>query len=251
MWKILLAVVIAALGIVAGVAIAQQTPNQSTPKSESSEGGSKQAEVPQVPHPNQLMILIRSTLLAVNQANITGNYSVLRELGTVGFQASNNTARLADVFKGLRDQNLDLGPIAILDAKLSRQPSVNANGQLRLTGFFPSRPEQVNFDLAYYYRNGRWLLDGIAVNTSRSQAAAPQPKAPTTSNGKPPAATTAATEPPAPIKPKTASPPPQQSSAAPKTLPNVKDRVETLEVSPPPAKAKKPEPKGQSWYPFQ
>ena len=39
------------------------------------------------------MILIRSTLLAANHANLTGNYTVLRELGTPDFQQTNNSAR--------------------------------------------------------------------------------------------------------------------------------------------------------------
>ena len=248
MWKISLAIAIGLLGIMAGVAIAQQT---QTPGA--SEDAAAQPGAPQAPHPDTLMILIRSTLLAVNHANLTGNYSVLRDLGTPGFQQSNTAATLAEIFKDLRDRNIDFGPIALLDAKLRREPSVDANGQLRLTGFFPSQPEQVNFDLAFYYRNGRWLLDGIALNTSRSQAAAPQPNAPTASNGEPATspATTAATKPPAPpSKPKTASPPSQKSSAAANTAPNVKERVEMLEVSPP-AKAKKSEPKSESWYPFQ
>jgi hypothetical protein len=175
-WKVVLAILIGVLAILAGVAIAQQAQNPSTPPASKESGAQpNQAEpqVLQVPHPSQLLILIRTTLLAVNQANLTGNYSVLRDLGTPGFQQSNNPSRLADVFKVLRDRNIDLGPIAILDAKLSQQPSINANGQLRLTGFFPSQPEQVNYDLAFYKRNGRWLLDGIALNTSRKQAIAP------------------------------------------------------------------------------
>ena len=40
------------------------------------------------------------------------------------------------------------------------------NGLLRLSGFFPSRPEQVNFDLAFQPVGGRWLLFGIAINLS-------------------------------------------------------------------------------------
>lgn len=46
-----------------------------------------------VPAPHQLNLLIRTTLIAVNQANFTGNYSVLRDLGTPQFQAANSDAR--------------------------------------------------------------------------------------------------------------------------------------------------------------
>jgi hypothetical protein len=130
------------------------------------------------------MILIRSTLLAANHANLTGNYTVLRELGTPDFQQTNNSARLAEIFRDLRSRNIDLGPIAVLDAKLVRQPSINANGQLRLSGFFPSRPEQVNFDLAFIMMGGRWRLHGMALNTTRNETTGVATEEP----AKPPAA---------------------------------------------------------------
>jgi hypothetical protein len=45
---------------------------------------------------NGVLILIRSTILALDQANKTGNYTVLRDLGAPGFQA-NTAARLPRV----------------------------------------------------------------------------------------------------------------------------------------------------------
>jgi len=244
------------VGIPLGATIAQQTQQPGAPPSASTESGAQPkqagAQGPQVPDANQLVILIRSTLLAVNHANLTGNYTVLRELGTPGFQQSNNPVRLADVFRGLRERNLDIGPIAVLDAKLRRQPSLDANGQLRLIGFFPSRPEQVNFDLVFYKRNGRWLLDGIALNTTPSQAARPAPsKASSASNVRaaPKTPATAAIEPPV-ASANSSSSPSQQRPVAKKTNPGVEERVEMLEASPPRAKAKRSESKTQGWNPF-
>jgi hypothetical protein len=46
---------------------------------------------------NGVIILIRSTLLALDHANKTGNYTVLRDLGSPGFQ-TNTDARLAEIF---------------------------------------------------------------------------------------------------------------------------------------------------------
>ena len=48
---------------------------------------------------------------------------------------------------------------------------------LRLSGFFPSAPEQVNFDLAFQLVKDHWLLFGIALNTSPAATAA-APSAP-------------------------------------------------------------------------
>ena len=51
--------------------------------------------------------MIRSTLLALDHANKTGNYTVLRDLGAPGFQA-NTEARLAEIFAAQRKDNIDL-----------------------------------------------------------------------------------------------------------------------------------------------
>jgi hypothetical protein len=45
---------------------------------------------------NGVLILIRQTLLALDQANKTGNYTVLRDLGSPDFQA-NTAAGLAEI----------------------------------------------------------------------------------------------------------------------------------------------------------
>lgn len=118
-----------------------------------------------VPDGPKLRLLIYTTLIAINQANLTGNYSVVRDLAAPGFREANSAARLAEIFAALRQRNLDLSPILLLDPKLVRPPAFMDNGFLRLSGFFPSTPEQVNFDLAFQPVGGRWLLFGIAINT--------------------------------------------------------------------------------------
>jgi hypothetical protein len=77
---------------------------------------------PAAPQPAQIdrngvLILIRSTVLALDQANKTGNYTVLRDLGAPGFQA-NTAARLAEIFASQRRDNLDLSGVAVIDPQL-------------------------------------------------------------------------------------------------------------------------------------
>src|SRR5262245_35616863 len=61
---------------------------------------------------NGVLILIRTTLLALDQANKTGNYTVLRDLGAPDFQA-NSAAQLADIFAQQRRDNIDLSGVEI------------------------------------------------------------------------------------------------------------------------------------------
>jgi hypothetical protein len=126
---------------------------------------------------NGVMILIRQTLLALDQANKTGNYTVLRDLGSPAFQA-NTAARLGEIFASERRDNLDLSGVAVLDPQLSLLPQIEANGLLHMSGVFPSAPEQINFDLAYAPVNGQWKLFGISVGLAHTGPSAPQAPAP-------------------------------------------------------------------------
>jgi hypothetical protein len=121
---------------------------------------------------NGVLILIRSSLLALDQANKTGNYTVLRDLGAPGFQ-TNTAARLAEIFAKQRNDNLDLSGVAAIDPQLSLLPQIEANGLMRMAGFFPSIPTQVNFELAFAPVNGQWRLFGISVSLGQAAPAAP------------------------------------------------------------------------------
>jgi len=125
---------------------------------------------PVLPSPQAMLALIRGAVLALGQANATGNYAVLDKMSAPGFREANGPARLAEIFAALRDRGLDLGPVLVIDPGLYRAPAIMENGMMRLTGYFPSEPERVNFDLAFQNVEGRWRLFGLGVNTSREVA---------------------------------------------------------------------------------
>ena len=127
---------------------------------------------------NGVLILVRSTLLALDQANHTGNYTVLRDLGAPAFSAANSAARLGDIFASQRRDEMDLSGVAVLEPQLTLLPQIEANGLLHMTGFFPSVPKQVNFELLYSPVNGHWRLFGLSVNLGPSGPVAPTPPAP-------------------------------------------------------------------------
>jgi hypothetical protein len=126
---------------------------------------------------NGVLMLVRSSLLALDHANKTGNYTVLRDIGAPGFQA-NTAARLAEIFAKLRNDKVDLSGVAVIDPQLSLLPQIEANGMMRMSGFFPSVSSQVNFDLLYAPVEGQWRLFGIAVSMGQAGPVAPDPPAP-------------------------------------------------------------------------
>jgi hypothetical protein len=122
---------------------------------------------------NGLLILLRSTLLALDQANKTGNYSVLRDLAAPGFASANNPARLAELFANLRRDKVDLSGVIVIEPQLTVMPELTQNGMLHFAGFFPSAPQQINFEMLYAPVDGQWRLFGLSANLGSSAPVAP------------------------------------------------------------------------------
>jgi hypothetical protein len=154
---------------------AAPAPKQSAPATKPQ--GQAQPPKPAQIDRNGVLILIRETLLALDQANKTGNYTVLRDFGSPEFQA-NTAARLAEIFAQQRKDNIDLSGVAVIDPQLTLLPQIEANGMMRMAGFFPSVPTQVNFELIFAPVGGRWKLFGLSVSFGQAAPQAPQPPAP-------------------------------------------------------------------------
>lgn len=119
-----------------------------------------------------MVILIKTSVIAVNHANRTGDYSVLYALAAPGFRERNSEAELEKSFARLRESDLDLGPVILYKPKFTSRPGITPDGFLRLRGYFATRPVQVNFDLMFQAVGGEWRLNGIGLHPSKSSAAA-------------------------------------------------------------------------------
>jgi hypothetical protein len=151
--------------IASGVAAQQSKPETKPP-------AAAHTPTPALIDRNGVMILIRSTLLALDQANKTGNYTVLRDLGSPGFQ-TNTAARLAEIFASQRKDNIDLSGVVVLDPQLTLLPQIEANGMMHMAGFFPSVPTQVNFEMAFAPVDRQWRLFGVSVSFGQASPTAP------------------------------------------------------------------------------
>jgi hypothetical protein len=128
-----------------------------------------------MPDADKIVLLLRSTLLTLNDAVQTGNYTVLRDRGAPGFRDANTAARLAQIFAPLAAQGADLTPAGILAPQLTDVPTIEPQRQmLRLKGVFPSQPRQIAFEVLYEPVAGTWRLFGISVAMTQ---AAPQTSA--------------------------------------------------------------------------
>ena len=107
--------------------------------------------------------LIWSAMAALDQANQTGNYSVLRDLGAPSFQTNNSAATLGSIFQAVRNERIDLGYTLVVTPSLQFPPAIVQGGLLRVRGTFPLRPSAVAFDLLFQNISGQWRIFGIAV----------------------------------------------------------------------------------------
>jgi hypothetical protein len=125
----------------------------------------KSPPTPTLPDEYKVNLLIRSMVIAVNQANKTGNYTVLRDLGSPRFRKSNSPEQLATIFEAQRKSNFDFSPILFFTPKLIRPVALTDDGMLRVTGFFDTRPQRVAFDFLFEDVMGEWQPYGINIAT--------------------------------------------------------------------------------------
>jgi len=130
-----------------------------------------------LPSAESIVVLIRSTLLSLNDALRTDNYTVLRDLASPSFREANTAGRLHQIFANLSAQRIDLAAVAILPPKLPQPPSIDQDRRLHIAGYFPGEPVQVNFELVFEAVGNQWRLFGISVNPTKSTGADINPAA--------------------------------------------------------------------------
>ena len=163
-------------------------------------GQAPSPQPPQAPAPavaidyRVLEMLVKNAVTAVNQANITGNYTVLRDLGTESFRQRNSAAELAKVFATHRDGHFDLSPILASQPQFTRPPTEAQPGRLQLVGYFPTQPQAVQFAITYGRTSTGWGIDELSLGIAPlATLLAPPPAAPATvESGYPPPAYQAA-----------------------------------------------------------
>jgi hypothetical protein len=121
-------------------------------------------------------MLIKSTVIALQHANQTGNYTVLRDMGTPVFRERFDATRLAALFSSLRARGINLSPVLMLQPSLDKPTGFTAQKQLHLIGNFPTQPLEIRFELVFLQIDGVWRVDGLAVD-AQAPRAVPGPQA--------------------------------------------------------------------------
>ena len=65
---------------------------------------------------------------------------------------------------------LTFTPLLQIPPEVSEAPMIDAQGLLRLVGFFPTEPLRVNFDMSFQAEKGRWRPYTISIYLARVEA---------------------------------------------------------------------------------
>ena len=114
--------------------------------------------------------LVRDALLAVNHANLTGNYTTLRDYASDSFHDANTATDLALLLQRVRSERLDLLPVLSVDPVLETTALSLDRRIMRLGGHFPLSPRSITFDLEFINEDGRWLIYGLSVGAFETPA---------------------------------------------------------------------------------
>lgn len=99
-------------------------------------------------------ILIKTSLLTLNDANLTGNYTVLHAKLAKVFRDQITPDGLKKGFKPFADQKVDFGLISAKPSVASSESTIDMRSTLLLRGYFDTAPSRVTYELDFLPSEG-------------------------------------------------------------------------------------------------
>jgi hypothetical protein len=119
-----------------------------------------------IPSDHEQDVMIRSTLAAFNDANMTNNYTVLMAKASRQLQSQATPEKLQTTFAQFRDNQLFFEDIVTASRDSSETAMIDHEGVLVLAGTFKTDEMKVKYRLRFAQNAKVWKLLGINVNTS-------------------------------------------------------------------------------------
>ncbi|WP_137045035.1 hypothetical protein [Pseudolabrys sp. FHR47] len=124
--------------------------------------GSAMAE-PAMPSEAVQEKLIKTCLLTLNDANITGNYTVLHAKLAKPFRTQFSPDKLKQGFSTFAEKQIDLSIIAIKTPVAATPTKIDNRGVLQLRGYFETQPSRVHYELDFLVSEEEWKPLSINV----------------------------------------------------------------------------------------
>ena len=103
-------------------------------------------------------VLIKTSLSTLNDANLTGNYSVLYAKLSKPFRDQFTPDKLKAAFKTFADQKADWSIIVAKPPVPTEEAKIDERGALLLRGYFDTQPSRVSYDLDFVPSEGEWKI---------------------------------------------------------------------------------------------
>ena len=116
--------------------------------------------------PNALAqeVLIKTSLLTLNDANVTGDYTVLHAKLAKQFREQFSPDRLKQSFKPFADQRIDWKIVAARPPIATKEAQIDERGALILRGYFDASSTHVIYELDLLPSEGEWKPIKLNVN---------------------------------------------------------------------------------------
>ena len=120
-----------------------------------------------IPSDDDQDIMIRSTLMTFNDANMTNNYAVLYAKASKQFQTQITQEKMQTAFEAFRKNELFFEDVVTADYASYEKATIDGEGALVLAGVFKTDDMQVKYRIRYVQNNKVWKLLGINVDATR------------------------------------------------------------------------------------
>jgi hypothetical protein len=110
--------------------------------------------------------LIKSALLTFNDANLSGDYTVMNALASKPFRDTITPQKLKEAFKVFNEKQLDISGVILAKPVATKPTAVDSDGVMISEGYFDTANMRVNYTLKHLLSDGKWKLLGVNVSTT-------------------------------------------------------------------------------------
>ncbi|MEW6642639.1 MAG: hypothetical protein AB1586_19190 [Pseudomonadota bacterium] len=123
----------------------------------------------EIPDDDEQDVLIRTALMTFNDANMTGNYSVLFAKSSKELQSQVPVEKMQTAFEPFRKNELFFEDVATAEYASYDKATLDNEGALVLAGVFKTDDMEVKYRLRFIQNNHAWKLLGINVDATRKK----------------------------------------------------------------------------------
>lgn len=116
-----------------------------------------------LPNALEQEVLIKVSLLTLNDANVTGNYTILQAKLSKPFRQQFSADRLKQSFREFADKKTDWEAIVAMPPVPTANSYIDKDGSLILRGYFDAGSRHVVYELDFIPSEGEWKPSNLTV----------------------------------------------------------------------------------------